>query len=65
MENGKAGGQRRMEEKSENPLKSFEEPSKNHRRTIVTSRLQHASSPLTTGSRIAVGKLGTSRPLGV
>jgi hypothetical protein len=36
------GGQHRLEEKSEKPLKSFEEPSKNHRRTIVTSRLHHA-----------------------
>jgi hypothetical protein len=29
-----AARQQRLEEKSEKPLKSFEQPSKNHRRTI-------------------------------
>src|ERR1035438_575369 len=38
----RAGGQPRLDEKSEKPLKSFEQPSKYHRRTIVTSRSPHA-----------------------
>src|ERR1017187_7202652 len=38
----RAGGQPRLDEKSEKPLKSFEQPSNNHRSSIVTSRSPHA-----------------------
>jgi hypothetical protein len=38
-----------MEEKSEKPLKSIEEPSKNHRNITLTSRLPHASRTLAAG----------------
>ena len=36
-----AGGQQRLEEKRQPPPKSFEVPSKYHRRSFVTSRLHH------------------------
>ena len=47
------GGQHRLEEKSEKPLKSFEEPSKNHRNITLTSRSQHASSTFAAGWALA------------
>src|ERR1035441_6489733 len=47
---GRSGGQpQRSEEKREESLKSFEQPSKYHRSTIVTSRLHHANRTLAAG----------------
>jgi hypothetical protein len=46
-------GQQGLEKKSEKPLKSFEEPSKNHRSSFVTSRLHHASCALAAGWVVA------------
>src|ERR1035441_3461681 len=43
----RAGGRQRLEERSENPRN----PSKYHRRSIVTSRLHHARSRLAAGSQ--------------
>src|ERR1035441_2225272 len=47
---GRSGGQpQRSGEKREEPLKFFEQPSKYHRSSIVTSRLHHANRTLAAG----------------